>query len=361
MAPAYSADGRWLAFVVSPPSGYPIVASPAGTLWLARADGSGARPVLADAGPFAWSPIGDVLAAAVYPPTGQGLLCELRPGAPPRQVPGVTGSAAWSPDGRQLAFTGTAGHPPGGFSGLLETVPASGGRPTIRYRSAGNALILAGWWPDGRGLLAWADQQNSASLAADGAPVVSVPLSGRRPMTMAWTLVFPPFVATSQGSGLVALAAGGDREVWDRKTVLLCGFSGGCVGFPGGQPGPTSIDPALSPDGMHLAFVHGSGSGMPASFGQSSVSEWYATRSLWLYSPTGGNPHRLAAAGTFAADPVWSASGRFLLYVRDDGLWLINPLGGSPARIVSSLFRGAWPNYYYYVDWRDQFAWFSLR
>ena len=87
VAPAWSRDGRWLAFLVAPASPVPVVGSPGGTLWLARADGAGARPVLADAGPFSWSPARDVLAAAVTSPaTGRAWLCELAPGAPPRQA-----------------------------------------------------------------------------------------------------------------------------------------------------------------------------------------------------------------------------------------------------------------------------------
>jgi len=152
-----------------------------------------------------------------------------------------------------------------------------------------------------------------------------------------------------------------DREMWDDKTILLCYLTGSCVPFPGNRPGPTNIDPALSPDGTYLAFVHGSASGLPENFSQASLNRWYATRGLWVYSLTGGNPHRVFAAGTFAADPTWSAASRLVLYVRDGGLWLINPFSGSPARVVKSLFQGAWPNYYYNVDWRDQFAWSSRR
>jgi hypothetical protein len=68
---------------------------------------------------------------------------------------------------------------------------------------------------------------------------------------------------------------------------------------------------------------------------------------------------QLSAAGSSVADPTWSASGQRLLYVRDDGLWLRNPAGGAPVRIVASLFSGAWPNYCDYIDWPDQFAWYS--
>jgi hypothetical protein len=58
----------------------------------------------------------------------------------------------------------------------------------------------------------------------------------------------------------------------------------------------------------------------------------------------------------------WAPNGReLLLYVRDDALWLINPAGGRPGSLVAQLSRGAWPNYYFNIDWRDQFASFSRR
>ncbi len=124
-APAWSPDGRWLAFLVVPHSPYPVVSDPMGTLWLANADGGAARPALANAGPFSWSPATDVLAATVTnPASGRSWLCELQPGATPHLVPSATGPALWSPDGRQLAFTTILSNPQRGFYGSkLETSP----------------------------------------------------------------------------------------------------------------------------------------------------------------------------------------------------------------------------------------------
>jgi hypothetical protein len=363
-APAWSRDGRWLAFLIVPASAYPVVSGLTGTLWLAGADGGAARPVLADAGPFSWSPASDVLAATVTDPaSGRSWLCELTPGLPPHLVPGVTGPAIWSPDGRQLAFTAILSDPQRGFYGsMLETIPASGGAPTVRRRSSQAALIVAGWWPDGQGLMAWTDEQGSASLAADGQNLVSFPLSGGRPATLGWTLLLPPFLATSPALRQVAVDNGGDRVLWDDKTIRLCAPAGGCAGLPGGVPGATNLDPALAPAGRALAFVHGSAAGPRSqAFDQASIAAWYATRGLWVYTP-GGRPHPIPAAGTAVADPTWSFDGRLLLYVRDDALWLINPFAGAasgPVRVVSKLFAGAWPNYCGYIDWRDQFAWRS--
>jgi len=357
VAPAFSPDDRWLAFLVTAPSAYPRVAYYTGTLWLARANGTDAHPVLRDAGTFAWSPRRDVLAVTVYPRGGAALpgLDETGPGMAPRRVPGASGPAAWSPDGGQLAFASMSGRPPGRFTGLLETMPASGGMAKVRYRSAGNALDLAGWWPDGGGLLTWIDYQSSASIAADGLPLVSVPLAGK-PATLGTTLVYPAFVSVAPRSAAAAISAGVDRYEWDAKQVLVCKLAGGCARLPAGSPGATSTDPALSPGGKYLAFVHGAATS-PSDFTQVPVSRWYATRSLWIDTLASGQVRQLASAGTSVADPTWSADGSQLLYVRDDGLWLLSPPGGAPVRIVASLFSGAWPNYYYYIDWPGQFAW----
>jgi Tol biopolymer transport system component len=363
-APAWSPDGRWLAFLVVPPSPYPVVSDPVGTLWLAPADGSAARPVLGNAGPFSWSPISDVLAATVTnPASGRSWLCELKPGTPAHLVPGVTGPVVWSPDGRQLAFTTILSNPQRGFYGSkLETIPASGGPPVVRRSSSQAALLVAGWWPDGQGLMAWADEQGSASLAADGQSLLSFPLDGGRSATLGFTLLFSPFLATSPAQRLVAVDNGGDRVLWDDKTILLCAPAGGCTGLPGGIPRATNLDPALSPAGPALAFVHASAALSRAqNFDQADIAAWYATRSLWVYVP-GGQAHPITNAGTAVADPTWDAKGTLVMYVRDDGLWLINPFAGSAARashVVGSLFSGAWPNYYAYIDWRDQFAWRS--
>ncbi|MGH3258155.1 MAG: hypothetical protein ACRDOU_22650 [Streptosporangiaceae bacterium] len=362
-APAWSPDGRWLAFLVVPPPPYPVVSDPTGTLWLAHADGNAAHPVLANAGPFSWSPATDVLAATVTnPASGRSWLCELKPGIPPHLVPGVTGPAVWSPDGRQLAFTTILSNPQRGFYGSkLETIAAGGGTPVVRRSSSQAALLVAGWWPDGQGLMAWADEQGSASLAADGQSLLSFPLEGGRPATLGFTLLFSPFLATSPAQRLVAVDNGGDRVLWDDKTILLCAPAGGCTGLPGGVPRATNLDPALSPAGPALAFVHADAALSRAqTFDQKSIAAWYATRSLWVYVP-GGLAHQISNAGTGVADPTWSSGGKLLLYVRDDGLWLIGPFAGSTRaiQVVGRLFSGAWPNYYAYIDWRDQFAWRS--
>jgi hypothetical protein len=96
----------------------------------------------------------------------------------------------------------------------------------------------------------------------------------------------------------------------------------------------------------------------PGDFSQQSIVAWYATRKLWIYERA-GHPYLVSGAGAGVADPVWSANGTLILHVRGNGLWLINPRGGPDMRIVGKLFAGAWPNFFGYVDWQDQFAWLN--
>lgn|SRR5579884_999388 len=60
--PAWSSDGRWVAYVRPSNLGYPLQ----GEVWIARANGTGAHQLSGLPGPvstFQWSPRGDVLAA----------------------------------------------------------------------------------------------------------------------------------------------------------------------------------------------------------------------------------------------------------------------------------------------------------
>ena len=64
-SPAWSPDGRWLAFLVGTPSADGAVTS--GALWLAGPDGQDAHQVLPKVAGFAWSPTADELAATSGP------------------------------------------------------------------------------------------------------------------------------------------------------------------------------------------------------------------------------------------------------------------------------------------------------
>jgi Tol biopolymer transport system component len=363
-SPAWSPDGRWLAFLVGTPSADGAVTT--GALWLAGPDGQGAHEVVPTAGGFAWSPKADVV--AVVSGLG-GKLFAVRPGQPLYPIfesLGLTdASPAWSPDGREIAVAIVNLTAKKRFvSSAIDVFPAAGGiAPGVLASSRADAPIVDGWWANGQGLFAWSDRHDSTSLAADGLPLVSYPLHGK-PTTLATTLPYPSFAVPGQGG--VTLVTGGDRYPWNAKTIQGCAVSGNCGPAMDATPVPVNLDPAapaLRWGEPILAFVHGA-SETTAGSSQQDLSAWYRTRKLWLWVGTGGNPQPFTRAGTGVAAPTWSANSQDILYVRNNALWLVpiftasGDLPTAPARpVVSRLFAGNWPNTNGYTAWQSQFAW----
>jgi len=363
-SPAWSADGKWLAFLVGKPGSDGAVSG--GTLWIAGAEGQRARAVLRTSGPFEWSPKADVVAAL-----SGGTLMALRPGQVPHAIwedPGFTGRVAWAPNGRSIAVSVIDRDARKRFVGSSIDIiaPASGVVALNNFAHSDTAaLLIDGWWDDGSGLLAWSEPVDSALRAADGLPLVAYGfISGPYDVTLATTLPYPSFVVRGPGSG-VTLVTGGNRYLWHGKTIASVTTAGTRQPGMDAEPAPVNLDPAWAAGAPTpaIAFVHAS-SKAPSGTGQAALSTWYATRQLWYEFTSGGNPFPVKKAGTGIAAPEWSSNGQYILYVRDNALWLIRMLApnGTPAlgpatRIVSQLFPGAWPNYYAYTAWQAQFAW----
>ena len=375
-SPAWSADGRWLAFLVGEPSADGAVTS--GALWLAGPDGQGAHQVVPKVDGFAWSPKTDEIAAT----SGYGgKLFAVQPGRPiypMLEVDGLfDGAPAWSPNGRELAVAIVNVNAKGRLakSAIDLFVPTEGILVSSLASARTDALIIDGWWTNGEGLLAWSDPKDSASLAAGALPLVSYPLDGKS-ATLASTLVGPSFAVPSALYG-VTLVTGGGRSLGIGETIKGCAVSGKCSrelapGPPplGLGPAPVNLDPAWAPGAFTaqapvIAFVHGAQE-PTAGLSQQDLEAWYRTRILCYNIVTGGNSLPVTRAGTGVAAPTWSANSQDILYVRDNALWLI-PLftsGGALSStaafpVVSKLFAGNWPNSNGYTAWQSQFAWFS--
>jgi hypothetical protein len=368
---AWSPDGKWLAFLVGAPDADGSVT--AGQLWLTGSDGQDAHPVLAISGPFAWAPKADVLAAV-----SGGSLDTFAPVQPPQlalTTAGLTGTPAWSPSGATIAVSVVHFTSNKGFSGSdIELVTPGKGAAGVRdlAHSASDALIVDAWRGDGQGVFAWSEPQDSQSLAADGAPLVSYPLDGKASITLPSTLVHSSFAMP--GGDRVTVVTGGDRYLWNAKMFESCSASGGCGLAMDAPPSPVNLDPAWAPPlgEPTLAFVHAAPETL-SGFGQPVLNAWYKTRQLWVWVGIGGNPYQVTGAGTGIAAPTWSANAKLILYVGDNALWLIDPFGGpvettpghpalrggTPVRVVSQLFAGAWPDFYGYTDWQSQFAWYQ--
>jgi hypothetical protein len=367
-SPAWSPDGRWLAYLVGPASADGAVTS--GALWLAGPDGQGAHQVLPKVAGFAWSPTSDELAATE---ADGGRLYAVRPGEPTYpmlEVPGqFDGPPAWSPTGRELAVASVELTGTGRFasSAIDLFVPSEGIVVNSLASSRTAALIVDGWWTNGEGVLAWSDPDDSAALPAAGLPLVSYPLGDGPAAALPSTPAYPAF-AVPNGAG-VTLVTGGNRYPWSAKTITYCTDAGRCGPAPGGLPAPVNLGPAASqwrgePD---LAFAHCATQTRPTTAGgEQDFSAWSQTCRLWYRGGAAGNAVPITRAGAGVAAPTWSATGGDLLYVRDNALWLIpmrlptGALSTAPAQpVVHRLFAGSWPNADGYTAWQSQFAWHS--
>jgi Tol biopolymer transport system component len=382
-APAWSADHRWLAVEVSEPPtpSMPYLQEPA-TLWLVNAAGTRARqltPASWDITSFAWSPRAPRLVVAVHlggaQPARSYVVATVTPTG--RRVILAVGSyvsgVAWSPRGQQIAAgLATFPAPPrhASWQGRLELLNPAGGRPRAAATSAGNVLELAGWWPDGSGLLYWTDPGGSDSIAADGLPLASVSLvTGRSARLARSVLVHGSWVAFSPDGHTAAVVTGGDRTIWGgHKHIGICRSSGHCTAVAEAA-GTVALQPSWSPDGGTVAFTRAPATGPFGPSGHADFSpywlqRWQATSRVRLATPDGSGTRPLAAAGPGAVDPVWGRDGS-MLFVRADWLWLLPAGAAAPTRLAGPLGTLASPayahSYYGYIPYPQLVAWTGAR
>jgi Tol biopolymer transport system component len=154
---AFSPDGRQLALVAPGAPAISIVGVASGKLQRTiRTPGGAASGV-------AWSTAGRLAFAAandsiyVVSAGGAGLRRVTQPPAGNFQNPPLDLAPEWSPDGSRLLFVREVGGPPcydsgcgASFTGVVEVVAASGGRPVRVSPATAGSAFNAVWSPDGR-------------------------------------------------------------------------------------------------------------------------------------------------------------------------------------------------------------------
>ncbi len=343
---AWSPSGHWLLFRRGQQP------------WLVAADGSAAHalPIRGGAG---WSPASDIL--ALVGPDGLWLIPAI--GSSRRLVSPPVGSFAWSHDGRALAYTVSR---PGATdsvftvdieSGLAQEVRLDLGRTRIYNNSINNGITAIGWWADGQGLLIQRDPDHSASLAADGLPLESVPLHGGIVQTLAGLAPGSRLAQSQDGRLLITQGLG--RVAWENKKVAVCDArTGECHDFQ--QPtGKVSLEPAWSTDNARVAFVRADGGSSIPGFGPEAIATWNRTRSLWVSDAGGSQAREIQAAGKGVFGPMWSRDNRHILFMRDYTIWLLDLDGAKAVRIADGLFGGKLPSSSYgQANWLGQLSWF---
>jgi dipeptidyl aminopeptidase/acylaminoacyl peptidase len=380
LRPSFSRDGKWLAFLETrtPPADVAGGALNYSQVWLAHGDGSDPHPVagLGSAWLVGWSPTADVLAASAGPVSKRvpfESLTTLRvvtPGEPTRVLVRSRDvrDAVWSPDGRELAVVNEAPR----LVDTLSVYPLAGGKPTVwatfrphdHLNGMTQPLIdTAGWWK-GLGIGVWVFG-DGAGRNLDATPLDVIARPGAKPRFLADTLsVETTRIVASSSRGLALVAdvshgRNGGRVYWDAKQLQICGTTGTSPCQPiVTDRAKVTLDPVWSPNGKQLAFVEAPDR-LQGGWGQNVLSKWYGQHVLRVYDL---HTHRLrtVAAAKGATIPLWSASGKSLLYVDDDGVWLLPTLDAKPARIATPLFApSSWPSYFGQIAWPSQLSWWS--
>lgn len=349
-APQWSPDGSWVAYLGAGDQLH--VVHP-----------GGADDHLAVAGPvtaMTWSPAADLLAVVPAAGADRGRLLVV-PVAGTRAVPPtVVGppvtSFVWSSDGERIAYAVAGGAGPD----LLRTVDVVTGATTdLAYAAPpGTGVELAGWWPDGGGLLLWLDPGRSLAAQADGLDLYTLPIGATTATVLAHTFVYLHWLAWSPDGTRLALVAQSGAFPWQGSRVEVCRPAAAtCRPLP--QPaGTVSLDPAWSPDGSRLAFVRAPV--LPSAAPGGGLSAWYLRRRLWVASADGAGARPVAGAPAGAAAPRFGPRGTSLTVATGDAVVEVPVAGGRPTTIAGGLagaLATAGPDGYGKLPWGGTTAW----
>jgi hypothetical protein len=292
---AFSHDGRWIAFgngkVVAAAGGK--VLQPAGAVYR-----------------WTWSPTRDVLAGL----TPAEALVEGGPSAAARVVAPAGWGAntfAWAPNGVDLAVGRGKFIGPASPKGIQQLVVFDAHGSQVVYRTPRGGIDppdVSAWI--GSRIYFQPDMQNSASIAADGLPLVA--LERRRARTViAGMLPSLPLVACGSRTLIVA---GGDRNTQTNKRIVA--YDGARVRLLAGGPLVWNV-PACRGDRIVAAAG-------PDRRDQSLIQP---QRSIWLLAPS----RRLTRSPNGWSDdmPTWTRDGNAIVFFRQrfgrGSLYVVRP------------------------------------
>jgi DNA-binding CsgD family transcriptional regulator len=368
------------------PDGQRFLYNDQGTIWISDADGNAREIIGGDFGAWyiAWSPDGKQLAVGRnlpvrYPDDWNAPDADAE--IPPENGLYVVNTAGGQPEPLALVeATQTAWD---GGMGLTEH-PAGQPNPT----GVTTAELLQ-WSPDGD-FVVFQAATLSASLAADGEGLFSVPVNGGEPVYHGTMLRSQSLLDWFPNSHRFVFTLGGGRETYINKQLALAE-----AGTPGAQviaedptriPTPeqtaavtppsfsarTDSAPAVSPDGKRIVF-------------QASESRWESQRldigkiegpheGIWVADADGTNARQLTSDPRYLDFlPQWSADGDSIVFVRTNGQRYVNEVGtpdadahaelwimrsdSSDARpLIADLQRIG--SYYGLFGWEQNLAWY---
>ena len=219
---------------------------------------------------------------------------------------------------------------------------------------------IAGWSPDGKWVLFFADLSSSASIAADGLPLRSVRAAGGSAVTIVPHLLAAEDLRTWCKRRLV-VASGFDRYTTHGKTLVAASAPRWRARNLSRDATQSWVSPACAADGERIVAAAGPNR-TENRFGEER-------RSVWVLAADGSSRKRLTSPPPGATDesPRWSSDGRWILFVRSNrttrnataygSLYLLEV---ATRRLRGPLARvGPAGNYYGLYGWPSVVAWFQ--
>ncbi len=317
-APRWAGTGGWLAFERE------------GTLWICKADGSGAFAVPGADLPASarWAPRGVRIAYA----SADGSLSVLEPAQAARGrrivVPagsGVGQDIAWNGEGTRVAYERHQRVAPTISNEGIWTVTATGQDAIPVYAASGDfGLHLCCWGIAGNYVYFW-QGTSSASLAADGLPLFVARAASSQPVQIAPAVLMQRgWIDSAARADAMVVTIGGGREATGGKSLIAVSpetVRGGTVGV---RTNTLENDPALAPlspawGPQNTLVAYSVGPSLTAKGGDLAAS--LAGRRVWLVKPDGTGKRSLLSDATVPAGvsderPMWARDGRTVVFAR---------------------------------------------
>jgi eukaryotic-like serine/threonine-protein kinase len=368
----------------------PIYAPDGETIYFARIDGTGpsiwrigalggqARRIVGSARKPAPSPDGRSLAylAPDSDGTGDTLVVSGLDGSATRTLArsftggDLNGRAAWSPDGRWLAYNRWELFAP--FNLFVSDVNSGKERQVTQFTKSQEGVETQTWLPDNRHLIVSFTQ---STFFQSDLGLLDIQDGSISRLTLNVARGFGSLSVSADGSRLIATANQTQREVWkvplgpdpeangraavrvldssqdpmwtfvsrDGRTLLFNNATTGTrnlwtVPLDHSAPprqittiaGDNVMHSSLSPDGSRAAFVS-------RATGYSEV---------WTQNVDGSDLRQLTNDQAAVAWPVWSPDGEWIVFASLRGrqweTWRVRAAGGPDEKIMNGFFRGDW-------------------
>jgi Tol biopolymer transport system component len=222
-------------------------------------------------------------------------------------------SPAWSPDGKEILFTGVS---PGTTDAGLSKLRLAGGAP-VRIPAAGLAAAIPA--VSRTGLVAFSLEKFESSIWRQEVPSQGRPVLPSVRLTKAATMDGDADYSPDGRRIVFASDRAGTRDIW------TCDSEGAhCQALTSFGATYATGSPRWSPNGRQIAFNSGAAGRMH----------------IYVIDANGGRPQRLTDDPTGGIVPRWSHDGEWIYFSSArsgaNEIWKIRSTGGAPVRVTRS-------------------------